>query len=309
MKMPTQRLLTYKTGTTSSVSWTNAGVVNLPKDLSLTNRHNCTHTNGKGVPYVYRCAITAQANVNPGSGSDYAQIFAEDTHMIHCLSVGTVPNTWVARNAGVKMHAARENMFKQQGVRKKERGSYSKTIRYTWDDSGTFKTPQKGVSSYSDYTGGTWDVTALKQDDGDLAAIELMSANGLLSMYLDSRKQIGADSNSDSDSTNQPTDDSIIRALLAPTLGISSRDDNVIALARDEQDNPPYELNNDGDAIEPIEAARLFIGGQMSARDTAVVDAPYGLLKLYAINAYKDDGQNLTTPFEFKIEVLAIYEM
>jgi len=230
--------------------------------------------------------------------------------MVQVLSVATVPQTWVARNAGVKMHAARENMFKQQGIRKKERGSYSKTIRYTWDaNPDTYLTPKTGIGTLTDYNMGTWDFTALKQDDGSLTHIQLMSADGLLSMYLDSRKQISADSNSDSDSTNQPSDDSLIRKLLSPTLGVSSQDDDVTALARDEQDNPPYQLNNDGDAISEIESARLFIGPEAALTASAVVDVPYGIMSFEAINAYKDGGANLTTPFTIRVEVLGIYEM
>lgn len=308
MKMPTQRFLSYSTGAISSSAWTGIGNVNLPRDLAATNRHNVTMTSGKGVPYVFRCRVSITPNVT--AGVTYNQIFAEDTNMIQVLSVSAVPHSWVARNAGVKMHFARENMFKQQGVRKKERGSYSKTIRYTWDaNPDTFLTPKHGVGALADYNMGTWDYTALKTDDAQLTHVQLMSADGLLSMYLDSRKQISADSNSDDDNTNQPTDDSLIRRLLSPTLGISSQDDEITALARDEQDNPPYQLDNDGDAIAAPEVARLFIGPEAGITSSVIVDAPYGLLDLQAVNVYKDGGQNLTTGFNIKVELLGIYEM
>lgn len=308
MKMPTERHLSYSTGAVSSSSWTATGNVNIARDLAALNRHNVTMTSGKGVPHVFRLRVSIAPNVT--AGVTYNQIFAEDTNLVQCLSVATVPQTWVARNAGVKMHFARENMFKQQGIRKKERGSYSKTIRYTWDaDPDTFLTPKTGVGSLADYNMGTWDYTSVKTDDQQESHIQVMSADGLLSMYLDSRKQISADSNSDSDSTNQPTDDSLIRRLLSPTLGISSQDDEITALARDEQDNPPYQLDNDGDAIAPVEQARLFIGPEAGITSSVVIDAPYGLLDLQSINTYKDAGQNLTTGFNIKIEVLGIYEM
>ncbi len=156
---------------------------------------------------------------------------------------------------------------------------------------------------------GTWDYTALEQDDAQLSHIELMSANGVLSMYLDSRKQVRADSNSDDDNTNQPTDDSMIRRLLSPTLGISARDDELTALARDEQDNPPYQLDNDGDAISTVRAARLFIGPEAGLTASAVVDIPYGICRLDAMNAYKDAGANLTEGFDIEVQLLGIYEM
>ena len=307
MKMPTNKILNYESGAISSTTWTAPGQINVVRDLAAVNRHNVTHTTGKGVPYVFRLAITMSPTVDAES---YNSVFDEDTNLIQVLHIATVPQTWVARNAGVKMHFARENMFKQQGVRKKERGSYSNTIRYTWNaDPGTFLAPKKGGTAAASYTMGTWDYTALKQDDADESHIQLMSADGLLSMYLDSRKQISADSNSDDDSTNQPVDASLIRQLLSPTLGISAKDDDVVALARDEQDNPPYDLSNDGDSIEKVRAARLFIGPEAGLSATAVVDAPYGIIDLSALNAYKDAGQNLTEGFDLRIEVLGIYEM
>ena len=307
MKMPTQRILNYASTAVSSTTWTAAGKFNIVRDLAMSNRHNVTHTNSKGVPYVYRCAVTISPTVDAES---YNSVFDEDTNLVQVASFAAVPNTWVARNAGVKMHAARENMFKQQGVLKKERGSYSHTIRYTISaDPDTFLTPQYSAGAGSDYTGGTWDYTALEQDDAQESHIQLLTADGLLSMYLDSRKQIRADSNEDSDSINQPTDDSLIRRLLSPTLGISARDDEITALARDEQDNPPYELNNDGDAIKAVEVARLFIGPEAGLTSTAIVDCPYGVLEMQALNAYKDAGQNLTEGFDIRIEVLGIYEM
>ncbi len=125
-KMPTNKILNYKAGTISSQTWTNPGSLNLVRDLAAINRHNVTHTNSKGVPYVFRCLITIKPTVDAES---YNSVFDEDTNMIQILNVATVPQTWVARNAGVKMHFARENMFAAQGIRKKERGSYSKTIR------------------------------------------------------------------------------------------------------------------------------------------------------------------------------------
>ena len=307
MKMPTNRILRYNSGTLSSQAWTNPGSLNIIRDLAAINRHNVTHTSSKGVPYVVRCAITISPTVDAES---YNSVFDEDTNLIQVLQVTTVPQTWVARNAGVKMHFARENMFKQQGVKKKERGSYSKTIRYTWDGTpGTFLTPVKAATADGAFNMGTWDYTALKTDDAQLTHVQLMSADGLLSMYLDSRKQVRADSNEDSDSINQPTDDSMIRRLLSPTLGISSQDDEITALARDEQDNPPYQLDNDGDAIVGTRVCRLFIGPEAGLTSTAVVDIPYGICKIDALNAYKDAGQNLTEGLDIAVEVLGIYEM
>ena len=145
VKMPTERTLFYNTAQLSSSAYTAAGKFNLVRDYAAVNRHNMTHTSSKGVPYVYRCAITIMPELNTGT---YNQIFDEDDAMVQVAEIHLAPNTWVTRNAIVKTHAARENMFKQQGVKKSERGAYSRTIRPTWDaDPDTFRTPVKGDTS------------------------------------------------------------------------------------------------------------------------------------------------------------------
>lgn len=308
IKLPTQRTLFYNTSALSSIAWTGGNKFNLVRDLAAVNRHNMTHTSSKGVPHVYRCAITIMPQVDP---SAYNQIFDEDDAMIQVAEIHTAPNTWVTRNAVVKAHAARENMFKLQGVKKSERGAYSKTIRMTWDAApDTFRTPLKGDSSGGQqFDMGTWDYSALKADDGDLNYLRLVGDDGLLSLYLDSRKQISTDSNSDSDDTNQPVDSNILRQLLSPTLGISDKDDEVVALGRDEQDNPPYSLDNNGDHTDMILAGRQYIGARAGITHTEVYDIPCGIFEIKGINAYIDAGASRAQPFSIKVELLGIYEM
>ncbi len=307
-KLPTNRTLFYNTGGLSSQAWTGGIKFNLVRDLAAINRHNVAHTTSKGVPLVYRAAVTIMPLVDTGQ---YNQIFAEDDALIQVAEIHLAPETWVLRNAIVKTHAARENMFKQQGVKKSERGAYSRTIRPTWDaDPDTFRTPVKGdTSGGQDYDGGTWDYSALKADDGDVTHLRIVGDTGMLSLYLDSRKQIDADSNSDSDDTNQPVDSNILRQLLSPTLGISGKDDEVVALARDEQDNPPYSLDNNGDHTDMVLAGRQFIGGRAGISHTEVYDIPCGIFEMKALNAYIDAGQNNTQPFSVKVELLGVYAM
>jgi len=308
IKMPTNRSLFYHSANLSSSNWTAAGKVNLVRDWAAINRHNVAHTSSKGVPYVYRVAITTSCKVVNESNN---QIFAEDPNMVQVIEVVHAPNTWVTRNAVVKTHAARENMFKQQGVKKSERGAYSRTIRPTWTAlPDTFLTPLKGSAAGGVvYDMGTWDYSGLKADDGDLTHLKIVGDGGMLSLYLDSRKQISADSNSDSDSTNQPVDSNILRQLLSPTLGISSKDDEVVALARDEQDNPPYSLDNDGDHTDAILAGRHFQGPSAGLTSTKIYDIPLGIFEMSGLNAYIDAGQTKTIGFDLQVELLGIYEM
>ena len=308
IKIPTNRTLFYNTSALSSVTWTGGNKFNLVRDFAAVNRHNMAHTTSKGVPLVYRCAVTIMPQVDTGS---YNQIFDEDDAMIQVAEVHLAPNTWVTRNAIVKTHAARENMFKQQGVKKSERGAYSRTLRPTWDSSpDTFRTPQKGdTAGGQTYDGGIWDYSALYADDGDLTHLRIVGDDGMNSLYLDSRKQIDADSNSDSDDTNQPLETNILRQLLSPTLGISAKDDEVIALARDEQDNPPYSLDNNGDHTEKILAGRQYIGAMSGLTSTEVYDIPLGIFEFQPMNAYADGGANKSRGFDIKVEVLGVYPM
>jgi len=308
IKLPTSRTLYYNTGSLSSVTWSAGHKINLARDLAAINRHNVAHTNSKGVPYCYRVAVSIMPK--PVAES-YNRVFAEDLNMVQIAEIVHAPNTWVTRNAVVKTHAARENMFKLQGVKKSERGAYSRTIRPTWSASpDTFLTPQKGsTSGGADYVGGDWDYSALKADDGDLSHLMLVGNSGMLSLYLDSRRQMDPDTNSEDDSENQPVDSNILRQLLSPTLGISSKDDDVVALARDEQDNPPYSLDNDGDHTDGVLAGRQYIGAQAGFVSTEVYDIPLGIFELKAMNGYTDAGQNLTQAMSIKVEVLGMYEM
>lgn len=316
LKLPTNRTLFYETGNLSSQAWTAVDPINIVRDLAAANRHNVTHTTSKGVPLVYRCAVTLLPKIRIQTGSSYTDILGEDANCIQIADFITAPNTWVTRNALVKAHAARENMFKQQGVKKSERGAYSKTIRPVWDGTpGSFLTPKHFEDSGgADYTMGTWDYTALKADDGDLNHIKLsysgVTDDSIMALYLQSRAQIRPDSNTFDDSDDQPADSNILRQLLSPTLGISSKDDDVIALARDEQDNPPYDLTvSQGDASHPVCAGRQMVGGYAGLTSTEVYDIPCGILGIKALNAFMDSGANKTIGMNIKVEVLGVYEM
>lgn len=308
IKLPTQRTLFYDTGAISSVTFTGGIKINLARDLAAVNRHNVAHTNSKGVPYVYRCAVSIMPDAVAETRN---KVFGEDANMVQIAELCHAPNTWVTRNAVVKAHAARENMFKQQGIKKSERGAYSRTLRPTWSASpDTFLTPLKGsTSGGASYDMGTWDYSALKSDDSDLNHLPLVGDAGLLSLYLDSRRQVSTDSNSEDDSEDQPVDTNILRTLLSPTLGISDKNDEVVALGRDEQDNPPYSLDNNGDHTDPVMAGRLMIGPSAGIVSTEVIDIPLGLFELKCMNAYIDAGADLTQGMNVKVEVLGMYEM
>lgn len=316
LKLPTNRTLFYSTGNLSSQAYVAVNPINIVRDLAAINRHNVMHTTSKGVPLVYRCAVTLLPQIRIEAGTNFSDVFGQDPELVQIADFQAAPNTWVLRNAMVKAHAARENMFKQQGVKKSERGAYSKTIRPVWDGTpGSFLTPQHfEASGGAAYTMGQWDYTALKADDGDLNHIKLSysgtSDDSIQSIYLASRSQIRPDSNTLDDDDNQPADSNILRQLLSPTLGISDKDDEVIALARDEQDNPPYDLTvSQGDASHPVLLGRQMIGGRAGLTSTEVYDIPCGIMGITALNAFLDAGSAKAIGMNIKVEVLGVYEM
>ena len=84
---------------------------NLVKDMSWLNSRGHDHTDRDGNVVGYWCDVTIVLD----SAADWL--------------LGSAPNTWKMRNAFRKFHFAREDMFRQAGVTKKEMGKYGRTIR------------------------------------------------------------------------------------------------------------------------------------------------------------------------------------
>ncbi len=100
--------LLYQIGTSATNT---TRYYNIVRDLSIMNSKNVEHTTRAGVPHVFVADIRITCE---GAGSFFAW---------------TVPETWKARNAGVKWHKLREKMFRDAGISKKDMGRYGKTIR------------------------------------------------------------------------------------------------------------------------------------------------------------------------------------
>ncbi len=88
---------------------------NLVQGLSIINSKGMTHTTRAGVPLVYTCDIRITCE---GAGT---------------FAAWSIPETWKARNAGVKWHKLRDHMFRESGISKKEQGRYGATIRPYFD--------------------------------------------------------------------------------------------------------------------------------------------------------------------------------
>ena len=94
-----------------AISKNKAHYLNLVKDLSWLNSRGHDHTDREGNVVGYWCDVTVVLD----SAADWL--------------FGAAPNTWKMRNAFRKFHFAREDMFRQAGVTKKEMGKYGRTIR------------------------------------------------------------------------------------------------------------------------------------------------------------------------------------
>ena len=295
----------YKPGTYGT-NVTALNPLNIPKDLSLINRKNHDHTNKDGVPLVYHVKCTV-----------YSPSYAGDADRRDVIRFLAVPQNWVYRNAAVKLHAAREKMFAKNGITKKERGRYSRTIRYQWDQAENWQVPLQPDTRVA-YLGGelgTWDTTNLILSSGGSVdanlwqreAVSLTDEDTTLGEvplavgYLTSRQVIRED-NQDADTI--PAKQSMIVDLF--DMGNSSDNAAIRDLAQGEQDNPPYDADAlQGTFYNPCEVGRVVLSQGTATMTEIYMDIPFGIA---GIEAQSELGAT-TTDLEFAIEVLGVSEM
>lgn len=279
--------------------------INLAKDLSALNRKGFEQTTKKGVPLVYHCKLTLYRNMN-----------VDRPNTVITALPNVAAQNWVTRNAAVKLHAAREKMFSNAGIRKRDRGRYDKTIRYGWSaHNQTWAVPLflDGTNTYTDL--GEWDLSkiAIDQDTElvptlfgtifDESAATTGNSFNLMNAYLNSRRKIKDD---DADDDEGVATHSIMRSMFNVE---DSTDDELAEIAEDNQDLPPY----DHDAVAgtftskaPCEAA--VVGNHGLPKDVIHFEAPFGLVELGMIKTGDSSG-NLSDDIPFQIEVLGISEM
>ena len=313
----------YQTGAISNDTWTIpssggvAGALCLPKDLSLLNRRGYASTTKKGVPLVYRCRVDLLPQDEDGFGPGTAM----GSDFQATLQINGCQNNWVFRNAAVKWHAARDNMWKKAGIKRNQLGAYAHAIRYGWDsDSQAFLVPIDGDGNA--FTGGTWDTTtmvdmvdneyklALTCDGVDEDSAHSVGVVNIAHAYLASRSTVPTDSNAES--SEVPAQYSHLEQLLRPTnLESGSEEAYIRTDVMQDQDNPPYEVfvteTTDHDITEPVELGRC-IAGTGFAMGSAIVDIPFGIAGLRA-TVYNAADTNITPSLSIGVEVLDIFEM
>ncbi len=321
-KFPSQNKLMYVQDTSiSNDLWSvassggEAGSLNLPKDLSLLNRRGYASTTRKGVPLIYRCKVDLFATGFDGTGASAAV----GSDFVTTLRAAGCQNNWVMRNAAVKFHAARDEMWKKAGVKKKHLGAYAREIRYNFEShNDNWILPIDGDGAA--FTEATWDVTNLRTetDTGgfylklvgsgiDETAGGTATAINIAHSYLASRAHVAADTNLESSET--PTQYSVLNELLRP-VATSATDFNIISESQDQGDNPPYEIdidNVDSNITEPVELGRCMVGPG-AQYSSMIIDIPFGLAKLYL--THYDAADTATNHIvKWDVEVLDIYEM
>lgn len=335
MNSPTEIKLNYETAAVKTVGNVTDQVCNLVRDYAAVNRHDMMSTTNSGTPYVYRCAVTISPveRLNDGHAAAFfganelqtGEQGAETTYSLdnleYRLIVKGVGNNWVYREGSEKLHDAREAMFRSAGVKKKERGAYDKHIRYCWSTDGeSYLSPLN--ASGSAFTGGNWEKSLLIfPEDANGAHIKLQGNHtteetatahvtlSLPQLYLSSRKQVRADSNDDV--SDQPAEFSVLRKLLMPNYMGGTVPAEIVNLARDNQDNPPYDLDQLGDATESRELARTHIGQRSGIQSTVIVDIPFGIcaFEVQAFNRADAEDSEDVSPVHIGVELLQIYEM
>ncbi len=315
LKFPSQNKLQYVSGSAiSNDGWTTYGRLNLPKDLSVVNRRGYASTDNKGVPWVFRTKMDVYLQDEDGFGVNLA--VASD--FATTLKIRGCSNNWVMKNAAVKWHAAREELFRRAGITRKMRGAYSDAIRYNFNGAGeTFLSAIDGDGDA--FTGGTWDVTTLTDSQDSSYQLALVgtgvdetAATGITFLpigdsYLKSRMTVPADSNLEANVG--PAKYSHLNDLLVG--GDDTRKDDTHAIAQDEQDNPPYDemtyTETAHDITEPVELGRA-VAGLGNAYGSVIVDIPFGIAQLYATH-YDSADTAITSDVLVCAEVLDIYPM
>jgi len=319
-KFPSQRKILYQTGALSNDAYTQltsggvAGDLNLPKDFSLLNRRGYASTTRKGVPLVYRCKVDFYLQDEDAQGLSAAV----GTDFAGTLKLDGCQNNWVMRNAAVKWHAALAAMRKKSGITKKMLGAYAHEIRYNYDaNADTWLVPIDGDGDA--FAGGTWDVTRFADSQDSSFELKLVglgldedTASGVTALqigtsYLSSRQQVPTDSNIEMEET--PTEFSHLSDILDPNE--DERRDEVMAFARDDGDNPPYDeyVSEDvnHDITEPVELGRA-VAGLGNTYGSMIVDIPFGLARARA-TVHDAADTNITPSGLMCVEVLDIFEM
>jgi len=271
---------------------------NIAKGLAAVNARNEEITDRQGNLYGYWCRIETTSTAND------------------LLALAWVPNTWKVRNAFRKFHFAREHMFREAGVTKKEMGKYGRTIRpYFSQDHQTSgdESPRSfdpGTLTAVNLTGGEWTYTKLASSPTlptgdvlteveDLGLVDEWSLTILDSHRVESTVQSGVNIwtsvamvqayNQDRmEEIPDATADSSIVSPNNPLAALRSQDltsGSITEIAEDQElEAPPYDITDSGDSTEAcfdyMPMGGTTAGSTASIRNWGLYFFPAGIIAL-----------------------------
>jgi hypothetical protein len=283
----------------------NTNYYNIAKCLAQTNSRNEEITDREGNLYGYWCKISTTSSAN-----DF-------------LQMAWVPNTWKVRNAFRKFHFARDHMFRQAGITKKEMGTYGRTLRpyFSQDHLTDGDQPLKlwNVASATlapvSATGGEWTYSTLGsaptfEDATDVGSIDIPMVDKWVLTVLDGNKIIKTSSAGiktwqsvgmvqayNSDRMEMVPDATADTSLLSPNNPLAAlRTQNVVSgeivdIAVDQElEAPPYDVADAGDSIRAMfdymPIAGTTAGSTAAIRNWGLYFFPAGLIALQsAVNS------------------------
>lgn len=239
---------------------------NIAKDLAIVNGRNEEITDRKGNLFGYWCKVQTVSAAND------------------ILSLASIPNTWKVRNAFRRFHFAREEMFRDAGITKREMGKYGRTLRpyFSYDHKNTSDQPvglwDVGTTARVNATGGEWTYSKLgatvpiagsNSSDSDLEFRQMVDEYeltvldnheiqvaesspigevyktvGMVQAYMQDRMEEIPDA----------TAASSIEGLsnpLASLKSLSIASGEITEIAEDQQlEAPPYDIADNGDCVD-----------------------------------------------------------
>ena len=238
---------------------------NIAKDLAQLNARNEEVTDRKGNLYGYWCRVSTTSIAND------------------LLVLASVPNTWKVRNAFRKFHFAREHMFRESGVTKKEMGKYGRTIRpyLSKDHISTGDQPLRLFDSVNltprDATGGEWTYTKLASAPSFLESQTGTSGLPVVDAYtltvmgdhdvdqtstadnIFTWDSVGMVMAYNEDRMEQVPDATTATAILSPNNPLAAirsqsvTSGEVTEIAEDQElEAPPYDVIDNGDAVDMV---------------------------------------------------------
>ena len=271
---------------------------NIAKDLATVNSRNEEITDRQGNLYGYWCKVETTSTAND------------------LLAMAYIPNSWKVRNAFRKFHFARQEMFRDAGITRREMGKYGRTIRpyFSKDHLATEdQAPQRWsvtALSLQDYDGGEWTYSSLVStptfiDDGedmgdtDLPPVDEWQLTVLGSHDVEATSSDGVKTwtsvamvqayNQDRmEEIPDATADSSITSLNNPLASLKTQtmtSGEIAEVAEDQQlEAPPYSIADTGDSISAcidlMPVAGTTAGATAALRSWGLYFFPAGLISL-----------------------------